>query len=97
VRDLEPFDNILAKVLILEALELTKEERKNLWPTITSRIYSSTIGQMNTIVIENEFNNIAEQQKHMEQVAAKEGWGSWAESWWQLVAGTSKNEVWDLE
>ena len=80
-----------------EALELAKDGRKNLWPDITSRIYSSNIGPMNTIIFENEFNDIAEQRKHMEQVVAKEEWGPWAERWFELVTGPHKNVVWNLE
>jgi hypothetical protein len=80
-----------------EALELAKEGRKNIWPTITSRIYSSNIGPMNTIVIENEFNDLVEQRKQAELISAKEEWDPWAEKWFKLVTGSSKNVVWNVE
>jgi hypothetical protein len=35
-----------------EALELAKEGRKNIWPLFPSRIYSTFIGPMDTLVIE---------------------------------------------
>jgi hypothetical protein len=80
-----------------EALELAKDGRKNIWPNITSRIYSSNIGPMNTIIIENEFNDLAEQRKQAERVGAKEEWDPWVEKWFKLVTGPSKNVVWNLE
>ena len=80
-----------------EAVKLAKDGRKNIWPSVICRIYASNIGPMNTIVIENEFEDMAAQRKHMGQVVAKEEWGPWATSWDKLITGTSTNVVWTLE
>ena len=77
-----------------EALKLAMDGRKNIWPSVTGRIYSSNIGPMNTIVIENEFEDMAAQQKHMGQIVAKEEWDLWVTTWWdELITGTGTNEV----
>lgn len=80
-----------------EALKLAKDGRKNIWPTVNGRIYSSNIGPMNTIVIENEHKDITEQLKHSKQVIAKEAWGPWETKWNELVTGQSANHVWNVE
>ena len=80
-----------------EALELAKEGRKNIWPEFSCRIFTSNIGTMNTIVTENEFEDMAEREKLYQQVVAKEEWGPWIDRWSELLTGNGANEVWDLE
>jgi len=80
-----------------EALKLAKDGRKNIWPSATSRIYTSNIGPNNTIVIENEHKDLVEQRKHSSQVVAKEEWGPWYARWTELITGNGVNEVWNLE
>ena len=80
-----------------EALELAKEGRKNIWPLFPSRIYSTFIGPMDTLVIENEYADLAEWEKLGHQIYAKEEWGQWVAKFNQLATGGGTIEIWNLE
>jgi len=79
-----------------EALDLARDGKKNIWSNRTSKIYSSEIGPLNTIVIENEFEDMAARDKLNAEIDAKE-WGKWLARWNKVVTGEGKNEVWNVE
>ena len=79
-----------------KAIEWANEGRNNVWSYIPCKIYSSTFGPMNTIVIENEFEDLAEREKLTEQVNG-EAWASWLAKWNEIVDGHGTSEVWTVE
>jgi hypothetical protein len=79
-----------------EAIEWANEGRKNVWSNTPGKIYSSTFGPMNTIVIENEYEDFAEWQKSR-QIGTTEKWASWVAKWNEIVDGHGTSEVWTVE
>ena len=80
-----------------EALELVKNGRDNVWSSTPSRIYTSNIGPLNTIVIETEYKDNTEREKVTGAIAATEAWGSFMVSWSKVISGEGKVELWTLE
>ncbi|MFC1997229.1 hypothetical protein ACFLXI_06435, partial [Chloroflexota bacterium] len=65
-----------------EALTLAKEGRRNVWTFFkSSKIYSSNIGPLSTIVFESEFDDLAEVDKLWKQLGTTENWGTWYTKW----------------
>jgi len=79
-----------------DALDLARYGKKSVWPNRTCKIFFSEIGQLNTIIIENEFEDLAERDKLNAGIDEKE-WGQWLAKWNEVVTGEGKNEVWNME
>ncbi len=64
--------------------------------SLPAEFFTSNIGPRHTLVIENEFKDLADRQKHMGQVIAKEEWDPWLARWDKVTAGGA-NEIWNVE
>ena len=82
-----------------EALKLVKEGRDDVWSSFTrsSKVYSSNIGPRNTIVIENEFNDLADRQTLLGKTIETEKWDPWVARWRKVTLGPGVNEIWNVE
>ena len=80
-----------------EALDLARDGKKNVWSNMNGKIYFSNIGPLNTIILENEFKDMAEREKLSAEVVAKEEWGQWLAKWNEVTTGEGNNEVWNVE
>ncbi len=80
-----------------DALNLLKEGKKNIWPFFSCRIYSPYFSQSDTLVVDNDFEDMAEHEKLWEQLSAKEEWTAFIEKWDELRAGQSTHHIWGLD
>jgi len=80
-----------------EALELTKDGRKNLWPFFSARIYSCNWGTLNTLLLESDFEDMVEHDKLWEQLWAKEGWSAYMTKLNELIDGPYTHTLWTIE
>ena len=80
-----------------KAVKLAKEGKKNVWPFISSRIYTVWFGPMQTIVFELEFKDMADHDKKWEKLNAKKKWGTWVAKWQELIAVHGTHEIWGLD
>ena len=80
-----------------KAFELAKEGRDDVWSFIPCKIFSPNVGPRNTIVIENEFNDLSDRQTQMGKMFENEKWDSWIERWDKVTLGPGVNEIWNIE
>jgi len=73
------------------------EGSKDIWSIYPTKVYSSQFGPMNTIIIDCEFKDVAEQQKLTAQVVEKAEWAAWITKFNELTTGQGINEVWNLD
>ena len=80
-----------------ETLELLKDGRKNIWPSIPCRIYSCNYGPFNTLVIDNEFEDMADLEKKWKKLGAKKKFGAWLAKWEKVTTEQGSHTLWTLE
>ena len=79
-----------------EALKMATEGSKSIWSVYPSKVYASMFGPMNTMIIDCEFKDVAEQQKLTAQVSATDEWASWLVKFNELITGQGTYELWAL-
>jgi hypothetical protein len=62
-----------------------------------TRVYTSSIGQFNQLVIEWEYENLAEHENFWAEWRARPTTPAFFEKWAEMTVGTGKNEIWDLQ
>ena len=82
---------------IEEALNLLKDGRKNIWPFFSCRIYSPWFSEQDTLIADNDFEDMAEHDKLWEQVGAKEEWSVYLGKLNELIDGPYTHTLWTLE
>lgn len=79
-----------------EAVELLKTGADHLDNVPTSRVYGSHFGPRDTLVLEVEFENMAELERWWAKYSAAPESAAVNEGWIQLRAPGGTNEIWDL-
>jgi len=80
-----------------ELLELVKDGRKNLFSSLSMKVYSMDYGPNNMVVFDIEFEDQAELDKLWEQTMAKEEWSPWIAKFGELTTEEGKVELLTLE
>jgi hypothetical protein len=80
-----------------EALNLLKDGKENIWPFFSCRIYSPYFSEQDTLVVDNDFEDMVEHDKLWEQLFAKEEWNAFIEKWDKLRAGRGTHHIWGLD
>jgi hypothetical protein len=80
-----------------EALELLKDGRKNIWPFFTCRIYSCNYGPFNTLVIDNEFKDMADLEKKWKKLSAKKKFSVFFDKWDKVTTEQGSHTLWTVE
>ena len=77
-------------------VDLIKAEMKAIGPDIASRVYTSSIGPLNMVVHEMEFQDMGERQKFWTKWAEKRATPEFWEKWDKVYGESGKVEIWNL-
>ena len=80
-----------------KALSMIKDEKNNLFASFTLRICSPFISPRDVVVIDLDFEDMAEHDQLWGEIFAKEAWNVWQAKWDKIRAGQSSNYIWTLE
>ena len=80
-----------------EALDLFKEGRRIFGLSFPAEFTLVTTANVNTLVIDNEFKDMAEHDKLWEQLAAKEEWPQFMAKMNELTTEQGSHTLWTLE
>lgn len=78
-----------------EALSMLKDE--NIFAPFTRRIFSPFISPRDVVVIDLDFEDMAEHDQIWGEVFANKEWDAWLAKWDEIRAGQSSNHLWTLE
>ena len=79
-----------------ETLELLEEGRKTIWPFFTCKIYACNYGPFNTLVVDNEFEDMADLEKKWEKLSAKKEFDAWYAKWEMVVTEQGSHTLWNV-
>ena len=78
------------------AMELLNTGGTHVEPTPTFRVYGNSVGPHDTVVLEIEFENLADYERFWNAWRAAPESAAVFEKWYQLIEPGGTSEIWDL-
>ena len=80
-----------------EALSMLKDDQIFGFFVKRRRILSPYISPRDVLVVDLDFEDMAEHDRVWAEISAKEAWNEWQAKWDEIRAGQSSNHIWTLE
>ena len=80
-----------------EALSMVKDDQIFASFAKRRRILSPLISPRDVVVVDLDFEDMAEHDQLWAEIFAKEAWTAWQAKWDEIRAGQSSNHIWTLE
>jgi len=80
-----------------ELLELLKDAYERWPPAHAHRVYTPQFGQYDQLVMEGEWESLAEYEARWAEIRASDDWGPFMKKWQKLTRAGGTNEMWTLQ